>query len=193
MKTDTEITEEIHKIINDECGINWTDTLKDKIYKKVAQAREQGRKDGIASATTDMDNFKKLKFFKKAVHSESIDLDKIAWTENRKDNGRGYVRAYLSRNYGIRITPEAIADEVDVAILYMLHDALQEGQDLGKKDGIADFKARLFDKKSGIIKEVLKELCFDSKLWVIDDAIIEINNKLVLEKAISEAEKGGNE
>jgi hypothetical protein len=204
-----------------------------------SQGVEKGRAE-----TTENPNFKKLKFFKKSVDVEEISLDRIGWTENRRDGGRGYVRAYLSRNYGIKLTPQAISDEVDMAIIYMLYDtativndniierekqAYEKGKADGKKevllnekvylkrinqveqilkyqhnemekkylegrkDGVADFKARLMS------KELIEKMC---EIWYVDiyyknhkEDIFKKGRrdgmKCFIEKALAEATKEG--
>jgi len=192
----------------------------------------QGLVKGRAE-TTENPNFKKLKFFKKSVDVEEISLDRIGWTENRRDGGRGYVRAYLSRNYGIKLTPQAISDEVDMAIIYMLYDtativndniierekqAYEKGKAYGKKevllnekvylkrinqveqilkyqhnemekkylegrkDGVADFKAKLLSNK------VIKAVC---DAYDCEDRIEDLDFEEVIELALAEATKEG--
>jgi len=163
------------------------DISKKEILVMMSQARQQGRAE-----TTENPNFKKLKFFKKSVDVEEISLDRIGWTENRRDGGRGYVRAYLSRNYGIKLTPQAISDEVDMAIIYMLYDTativndnIIEREKQAYAKGQSDLKARFMSKEVIEIVELkqLKEKGF-GRLPLAQDYI---------RWALAEATKEGGE
>lgn len=70
----------------------------------------------------------KGKFGRKVLDAETINLDKLGWTEAKNDKEIfSYVRGYIWRNFGIRIK-----EPLDWAIWFMINEALSSQQDNNK-------------------------------------------------------------